>query len=229
MILYHGSDHIIKEPQLALGKPNNDYGRGFYCTFDYELAQEWACKNGTDGFVNMYELPLDGLEHLNQLDGNHTVLNWIALLLKNRTFTLSNEIAVNAKNYIISHFCEDTSAYDVLTGYRADDSYFAFAESFVENGLPLRSLTHALYFGHLGSQTVLISKKAFEAISFIEAKPVDKSVYFPLFKKRDDEARKAYKLEMRKVSRYKNDLFVMDIIRKEIDNNDARIQRILFK
>ncbi|MBR4796207.1 MAG: DUF3990 domain-containing protein, partial [Spirochaetia bacterium] len=173
--------------------------------------------------------PLDGLEHLNQLDGNHTVLNWIALLLKNRTFTLSNEIAVNAKNYIISHFCEDTSVYDILTGYRADDSYFAFAESFVENGLPLRSLTHALYFGHLGSQTVLISKKAFEAISFIEAKPVDKSVYFPLFKKRDDEARKAYKLEMKKVSRYKNDLFVMDIIRKEIDNNDARIQRILFK
>ena len=103
------------------------------------------------------------------------------------------------------------------------------AESFVENGLPLRSLTHALYFGHLGSQTVLISKKAFEAISFIEAKPVDKSVYFPLFKKRDDEARKAYQLEMKKVSRYKNDLFVMDIIRKEIDNNDARIQRILFK
>ncbi|MBR5915628.1 MAG: DUF3990 domain-containing protein [Spirochaetia bacterium] len=229
MILYHGSDHIIKEPQLALGKPNNDYGRGFYCTFDYELAQEWACKNGTDGFVNMYEFPLDGLEHLNQLDGNHTVLNWIALLLKNRKFSLSNEIAVNAKDYIISHFCEDTSVYDVLTGYRADDSYFAFAESFVENGLPLRSLTHALYFGHLGSQTVLISKKAFEAISFIEAKPVDKSEYFPLFKKRDDEARKAYKLEMKKVSRYKNDLFVMDIIRKEIDNNDARIQRILFK
>ena len=229
MILYHGSGHIIKEPQLALGKPNNDYGRGFYCSFDYELAQEWACKNGTDGFVNMYELPLDGLEHLNQLDGNHTVLNWIALLLKNRKFTLSNEIAVNAKNYIISHFCEDTSAYDILTGYRADDSYFAFAESFVENGLPLRSLSHALYFGHLGSQTVLISKRAFEEVRFVGADPVEGAVFYPLFKQRDEAARKAYKLELRRSRKYKDDLFVMDIIRKEIDNNDARIQRILFK
>ncbi len=229
MILFHGSDHIIKKPQLALGRPNNDYGRGFYCTLDYKLAQEWACKNSTDGFVNIYDLSLEDLEHLNQLDGNHTVLNWIALLLKNRSFSLSNEIAVNAKDYIINHFCEDTSAYDILTGYRADDSYFAFAESFVENGLPLRGLSHALYFGHLGSQTVLISQKAFESIRFIEAEQVDKGVYFPLFRKRDAEARKAYQLEMKKVSRFKNDLFVMDIIRKEIDNNDARIQRILFK
>lgn len=229
MILFHGSDHIIQKPQLSLGKPNNDYGRGFYCTLDYALAQEWACKNGTDGFVNIYELPLECLAHLNQLDGNHTVLNWIALLLKNRKFSLTNEIALNSREYIISHFCEDTSGYDILTGYRADDSYFAFAESFVENGLPLRQLSHALYFGHLGSQTVLISKKAFEAIRFIEAKRVDRNIYFPLFKKRDNEARKAYQLELKRASKFKNDLFIMDIIRKEIDNNDSRIQRILFK
>ena len=52
---------------------------------------------------------------------------------------------------------------------------------------------------------------------------------FPLFKKRDNEARKAYQLELKRASKFKNDLFVMDIIRKEIDNNDSRIQRILFK
>ena len=30
--LLHGSDHIIEKPDLLLGKTNNDYGRGFYCT-----------------------------------------------------------------------------------------------------------------------------------------------------------------------------------------------------
>ncbi|MFR5760669.1 MAG: DUF3990 domain-containing protein [Oscillospiraceae bacterium] len=48
------------------------------------MAKEWACKNQKDGFVNRYELDTDGLRILNLSDGNHTVLNWIAILLKNR-------------------------------------------------------------------------------------------------------------------------------------------------
>ena len=36
--LLHGSEHIIKKPELALGKPTNDYGRGFYCTLLPEMA-----------------------------------------------------------------------------------------------------------------------------------------------------------------------------------------------
>ena len=59
----------------------------------------------------------------------------MALLLKNRTFRLSNEIAIDARDYIIENFSIDLSDYDVVVGYRADDSYFSFAESFVQNGL----------------------------------------------------------------------------------------------
>ena len=32
MLLYHGSDHVIKRPEFGAGKKHNDYGRGFYCT-----------------------------------------------------------------------------------------------------------------------------------------------------------------------------------------------------
>ena len=35
MKLYHGSSSEIPHPALALGKPHNDYGRGFYCTEDH--------------------------------------------------------------------------------------------------------------------------------------------------------------------------------------------------
>ena len=41
--LWHGSSRVIKHPEYGLGKPNNDYGRGFYCTRSVELAKEWAC------------------------------------------------------------------------------------------------------------------------------------------------------------------------------------------
>ena len=40
--LWHGSSHVIKHPEYGLVKPNNDYGRGFYCTRSVELAKEWA-------------------------------------------------------------------------------------------------------------------------------------------------------------------------------------------
>ena len=37
-IIYHGSKEIINKPKKEKGKINNDYGQGFYCTFDIELA-----------------------------------------------------------------------------------------------------------------------------------------------------------------------------------------------
>ena len=56
LILYHGSPEIIQSPVYGKGKINNDYGRGFYCTEHLELAKEWACTEGTDGYVNQYEV-----------------------------------------------------------------------------------------------------------------------------------------------------------------------------
>ena len=227
--LLHGTDHIIEVPDINIGNEHNDYGKGFYCTRSEEMAKEWACKQNTDGFVNCYELNTEGLKILNLMDGNHTVLNWIALLLKYRTFKLSSEIAVDAREYIIEHYLVDTSSYDIIVGYRADDSYFQYAESFVSNGLTLRSLNQALKLGKLGEQTVLISQKAFEQIKFIDASPVEKNIYYPKFLDRDTSARKTYRQEIRKSKSYQNDIFVMDILREEMRNDDPRIQRIIFE
>lgn len=225
--LLHGSDHIIKAPQFSLGKEHNDYGRGFYCTETLEMAKEWACKENKDGFVNEYAFNAEGLNILNLLDGNHSVLNWIALLLKNRVFTLQDEIAIDARDYIVKHFLLDLNGYDVVIGYRADDSYFSYAQSFVSNALPLRSLNQALRLGELGIQTALISARSFKQIEFINATPVDKEEYYPRFIARDSAARKAYQTGIKKRGSYKNDIFVMDILREEMKNGDPRIRRIV--
>ena len=225
--LLHGSDHIIEKPNFLLGKRNNDYGRGFYCTKERFIAMEWACKQNTDGFVNKYFLEQEDLKILNLLDGHYNILHWMALLLKNRTFRLSSEIAVDARDYIIDHFLIDLKEYDVVIGYRADDSYFSFAESFVQNGLSLRSLNQALRLGKLGEQVVLISEKAFEHLFFEEAELADKTVYYPKFVARDSSARETYRNEIRKSRSYKDDIFVLDILREEMRQDDSRIQRML--
>lgn len=227
--ILHGTDHIIERPDISLGNPHNDYGRGFYCTKLDEMAREWACKKNTDGFVNIYEFDMEGLKVLNLLDGKHSVLNWIALLLKYRTFKLNSEIAIDAREYMIEHYSVDLTEYDVVIGYRADDSYFQYAESFVSNALPLQSLNKALKLGRLGEQTAVISEKGFNRLKFIDAYAVDKTVYYPMFLDRDTKARDAYRKEIKKSKSYRDDLFVMDILREEMDNDDPRIQRILFE
>ena len=166
---------------------------------------------------------------LNLLDGNHTVLNWMALLLQFRTFKLDSEVAIDARDYIIDHYSIDLSGYDVVIGYRADDSYFQYAESFVSNTLPLRSLNKALKLGKLGEQTVVISQKGFDHLHFINAYPVSKSVYYPKFLDRDTKARDTYRKEIKKSKSYRDDIFVLDILREEMAGDDPRIQRILFE
>lgn len=227
IVLLHGSNQVIEAPELVQGNIHNDYGRGFYCTRLEEMAKEWACKNQKDGFVNRYELDMDGLRVVDLSDGSHTVLNWIAILLKNRTFRLRSEIAADAREYLIEHFAIDTGAYDIVVGYRANDSYFQYAESFVENTLPLRSLNRALKLGKLGLQTVLTSEKAFSQLRFIDAEPVDKTVYYPKFYERDTKARRTYTTEIARSRSYRDDIFVLDILRGEMKDDDPRIQRIL--
>ena len=227
LTLFHGSDHIIEKPDFHLGKTNNDYGRGFYCTEELEMAKEWACKQNNDGFANKYILKSDSFNILNLLDGSYNILHWLALLLKNRTFRLSSEIAEDARQYIIRNFSIDLDEYDIVIGYRADDSYFSFAESFIQNGIPLRSLNQALRLGKLGAQTVLISENSFANLHFIGAESVEKSLYYSKFIERDSLARKTYREEIRNSITYQDDIFVLDILREEMTKEDVRIQRIV--
>lgn len=227
MRLYHGSPRIVRQPEYALGNPRNDYGRGFYCTELPDMAKEWACKRNTDGFVNAYVLNEDGLRLLDLKGDDYTVLNWIALLLKNRQFALKNPIAEDARDYLIEHFAPPVEQYDLVRGYRADDSYFSYAQSFVENGLPLGLLNRALKLGNLGEQVVLVSERAFSQLSFEGAEPVSAAEYYPRFLDRDIKARDAYRDDVRRAKTYRDDLFVMEIMREEVGNDDPRVRRLL--
>ena len=60
MIVYHGSSHIIQKPVYNGSKRSNDYGYGFYTTESIELAKEWACSDGQNGFANKYTISSTG-------------------------------------------------------------------------------------------------------------------------------------------------------------------------
>ena len=222
--LYHGSSRVVSRPSLAQARPHNDYGRGFYTTRERDLAGEWACQRGGDGFVNSYTLWTDGLVVLDLLDGTHNTLEWVALLLKYRHFDLRLPTAALAREEMVARFCPDLSSVDVVVGYRADDSYFSYVRSFVENALPLSALEEALVLGDLGEQTVLVSGKAFAQLTFTGYDPVPAERFYPRFLDRDERARMGYYDLLERQRPLLSDVFVLDILREEMTTDDLRLQ-----
>ena len=228
--LYHGSENIIKIPQYRFGNHKNDYGYGFYCTESLDLANEWGCSEEKDGFANEYELDMAGLSVLNLSDSGYNILNWLAILLENRTFDLSSEVSVAAKDYILKNFHISYEHYDIIRGYRADDSYFSFANAFLNNVISVQKLNKAMYLGKLGEQIVLKSEKAFSQISFINGSVSERSIFYPKKQARDSAARNDF-FKIRSESEiYNSDaIFIVDLMRGGIKNGDPRIPEILFK
>ena len=224
-ILYHGSKYIIEKPTLRGGKETNDYGYGFYCTKEIELANEWACPDNNDGYSNKYILDMTGLNVLDLTKPEYNILNWIALLLQFRVpkgMTPNDEMA---REYILKNFSIDLTKVDVIIGYRADDSYFSFARDFLKNTITVSQLSRAMELGKLGIQVVLHSQKAFDQLKYIESTIADNETYYTKRHARDLLAREEYRETTRLSSVTQNDLFVMDIIRQEVKNDDPRIQR----
>ena len=212
----------MSKPKYGKGKPYNDYDSGFYCTEDINLAREWACGENTDGFVNKCELNLAELRILNLSSESYTILHWLALLMKYRRVRISGPIMRQGMEWLSAHFLPEIDGFDVIIGYRADDSYFSFARAFVNNEISLHQLSYAMKLGELGEQFVLKSPKAFSSIRFISSEDAPNALYFPRRKQRDNAARAAFREELDRDDL--NGLFIRDIIRERILPDDPRLR-----
>ena len=223
MIDFHGSLAVIEKPIYGYGNPHNDYGLGFYCTGSKDFAKEWSVDNELDGYANCYELNFKNLKVLNLNEKPYTILHWLTLLIQNRVFKNKSVLVKDAKEFLIKKFSVDYSKYDVIIGYRADDSYFSFARDFLQGTISYRQLSIALRLGNLGEQIVLISKKAFDTIRFIDAEKAFASEWYPKKTKREVDARNEY-FNNAKMKRQKGDLYINQIIDEDMEANDDRLQ-----
>lgn len=213
MILYHGSQEIVRKPLFGKGKKHNDYGLGFYCTENVDLAKEWSVKKNCDGFINEYSLDVLNLKilYLNSLP----ILCWLAVLIENRIFDSYSEFSEEAKSYLLSNYLPKYREYDVIIGYRADDSYFSFAQAFLDGSLSLRNLEKAMHLGNLGEQVVLISEKAFNQLTFLKYENVKSYFWYQRKQQRDLQARRKY-FELKNENIKEDDIFIIDLIRGRV-------------
>lgn len=219
--LYHGSQEIVEKPIFGNGKKNNDYGLGFYCTKNIDLAREWSLPYPSGGFVNQYTLDAECLRVLNLNSSQYTILNWITVLIEHRLFSIKAPNVRRTKQYLSDNFSVNVNAYDVITGYRADDSYYEYAAAFLNNSITVDQLSHAMKLGNLGGQIVIKSPYAFSCLHFEGYERTDER-YFEKRKKRDKEANELY---FKALEEEDKGLYIQDIIRGGIKNNDPRIPR----
>ena len=220
--IYHGSEKIVEKPIFGGGRKNNDFGLGFYCTASKELAKEWAVSNLYDGISNCYTLDTEYLNILNLNSSDYSILNWIAVLVEHRVFSIKNPVARRAKRYLLDNFSINVNAFDLIIGYRADDSYFDYAESFLNNAISVEQLARAMKLGKLGEQIVIKSKFAFAKLKYEGYDIANKDRYYVFRKDRNDEANKLY---MEMLDEESDGLYIQDIIRGGIKNDDPRIPR----
>ena len=224
LTIYHGSKQIVETPTFGEGRKNNDFGLGFYCTESNDLAKEWAVSSLRDGFSNRYTLDTEFLNILKLNGPDYTILNWIAVLVAHRLFSIKTPVARRAKSYLIDNFGVNVNAYDLITGYRANDSYFDYAEAFLNNAITVEQLSCAMRLGKLGEQIVVKSKFAFSKIKYEGFEAAEKDSYYVLRKARGDNANQAY---LNILEEEADGLYIQDIMRGGVANDDTRIPRNL--
>lgn len=234
--IYHGSHVVVDKPQFGFGKLNNDYGQGFYCTEHLDKAREWAANAAYQrgvrhfGYANKYLLDTSDLKILDLSAQKYTALHWLEVLISHRTLTgLSVAIGLAAAKYLHKHFHVDLTGYDIVKGYRADDSYFTFAEAFLNGTITYSTLKKALVAGHLGEQIVLMSEKAFSSIRFVAENPVPGAIYYTHYISNDTAARrmvnKAIEADQNNITSllFKNEETMFTIMQKGMTAKDVSL------
>jgi len=88
----------------------------------------------------------------------------------------------------------------------------------------VNQLSQAMKLGELGEQIVLMSEQAFDNIRFVEYEIADGSMYNPRRMQREERAKRAY-LDSHGAdfNIADDDLFVLDILRERVKNDDPRL------
>ncbi len=86
--VYHGSALEVSKPLVALGRPNLDFGQGFYVSDLREQAERWAARIAIRRMekpvLNVYEFDLDAAKQYSYLKFDFYDKAWLDFIVANR-------------------------------------------------------------------------------------------------------------------------------------------------
>ena len=130
MILYHGSNVEVKNPDTLHSRKNLDFGQGFYTTPLFEQAQKWSEKFKKRyglAFISKYEFSEKALSEYSILEFDSYSAEWLDFIVESR-------------------LCHDTTKYNIIIGGVANDKVFNTCELFFKGYIPRETALERLRF-----------------------------------------------------------------------------------
>ena len=155
MILYHGSNVIVREPKLMPQVRALDFGRAFYLTSDFEQSAKWArtsvLRRGNGiATVSSFELDESRLVPLNILRFDAPNVEWLRFVTRNRAEQI------------------DDSGYDVVTGPVANDNTMPVLNLYFKGAYSEEEALKRLLPQRLSDQYAMKTEEALACLSFKE-------------------------------------------------------------
>ena len=122
MIIYHGSNVVVKQPKILQSERMLDFGMGFYTTSNREQAIRWAeivyeRRELKNKVLSVYEFDLEVAEReLIIINFNEPSGEWLDFVCSNRSG------------------CEPETPYDLVIGPVANDKVYTVVQ-YYENGI----------------------------------------------------------------------------------------------
>ena len=160
--IFHGNPDPDFKPFYGGGRDYHDYGKGLYCTQDFEAAKEWACQHVdiSTSYVYVYDLKWTGLAPILDLNKREPIY-WLSALAQYRIGNCESRARRERRLRFIELFPINCEQYEVIEGWRADDRYFVYLGAFLGLDISYEAVTQAMTLGDLGQQTVIKGKTAY--------------------------------------------------------------------
>ena len=157
MKLYHGSVVSVKNPNLRQGRPNTDYGKGFYTTVDFDQAERWARirrdrAGGGKAVVSVYEAGDDLLQRkdFRIMEYNGATKEWLDFVVANRRYAPLHD-------------------YDIVLGSVANDNLYATISLYENGELSAEAAVVQLKTHILFNQVSFHTDRALSQLNFVES------------------------------------------------------------
>ncbi|SFA84135.1 Protein of unknown function [Selenomonas ruminantium] len=157
MVLFHGSNIVVREPKILKSQRFLDFGAGFYMTSDFEQARKWAVRTSArreEGVatISVFEISDDYVDKVKVLVFAKPDRDWLQYITAHRT---GNPPADD---------------YDMVVGPVANDQAIRTVNNYLKGYFPEDVAIKLLLPQKLKDQYLFRTEKALDLLVFKEAK-----------------------------------------------------------
>ena len=153
IVLYHGSQEIVSEPEIRKTRYTKDFSWGFYCTMIKEQAEIWATRKNGKGYVSIFKYEQK----------------------KDMKIKVFEELSYEWLDFVAECRSGKTHDFDIVEGPMADDTIYNYVEDYIDGNITKEAFMELARFKKPTHQISFHSIKALSCLDFLEAKEVEKN------------------------------------------------------